>query len=74
MPRELDGYRDEMESIISVLGRKGFYTTAEIALLDFGEAPDAKTRAANLRAVRRRYGIQNRGLTIAALAKKRVSL
>lgn len=74
MSRELEGYRDEMEFIIKTLGYKGFYTTTEIAELDYGPAPDAKTRAKNQRSTRARYNIQNGGLTISALARKRVLL
>ena len=74
MSRELEGYRAEMAYIIARLGHKGFYSTAEIAELDFGPAPDAKTKKAHLRAVRSRYGITDRGLTITALARKRVLL
>lgn len=76
MPRELSGYRDEIEHIISVLGDKGFYSTSEIALLDYGPAPDPQTHKANLRSVRIRYGIdaRNRGLTRSALARKRAAM
>ena len=72
MSRELEGYRDEMAFIIERLGYKGFYSTAEIAELDFGPAPDAKTRKANQRTVRARYNITESGLTISSLARKRV--
>lgn len=74
MSRELEGYRAEMAYIIERLGNKGFFSTAEIAELDFGPAPDPKVKKAQLRTVRNRYGITDRGLTISALARKRVLL
>lgn len=74
MPRELDGYRDELEYISSVLGRKGFYTTYEISVLDCGEPASRSDYFNNLRKVRNRYGITDRGLTASQLARKRCSL
>lgn len=74
MSRELEGYRAEMAYIIERLGHKGFYSTAEIAELDFGPAPDPKAKKAQLRTVRSRYNITEGGLTISTLARRRVSL
>lgn len=74
MAKELPGYRDELEYIISRLGNKGWYTTDEISRLDCGEAEDPKTQKKNLRTVRARYQITDGGLTPAALARKRALL
>lgn len=76
MPREIDGYRDEIAHIISVLGDKGFYSTAEIALLDYGPTDDPVLHAKHMRSTRSRYSIDssNRGMTRAALARKRASM
>lgn len=71
MPRELTGYRDEVAYIISVLGNKGWYSTAEIAKLDYGEAENQRERRSHMESVRNRYKITDGGLTQCALARKR---
>lgn len=73
MSRELDGYRDELEYISSVLGRKGFYSTYEISVLDCGEPTTKNEYFKNMKTVRNRYNITERGLTASQLARKRCS-
>ncbi len=74
MARELENLRMEMEYIIERLGNKGFYSTQEIAELDYDGEYLRKSRQAALRATRRRYGITERGLPMAALARKRARM
>lgn len=74
MSKELENYRIEMEYIIERLGNKGFYSTTEIAALDYDGDYLRDNRQTALRATRKRYGITERGLPMAALARKRARL
>lgn len=72
--REKDGFREELAFITERLGKKGFYSTREIAFLDYGELGDKKDAYVKMRAVRNRYGITEGGMTAVQLAHKRAEM
>lgn len=72
--REKDRFREELAFITERLGRKGFYSTREIAFLDYGEPADKKEMLKTMRTVRNRYGITAGGMTAVQLAHKRADM
>lgn len=74
MSKEVHGYREELEEILKFTQGRNWIKTSEIAEFDYGATPDKKLQERNARAVRRRYQIENGGLSVSQFARKRALL
>ena len=74
MSKEVHGYREELEEILKFTQGRNWIKTSEIAVFDYGATPDKKQQNRNAVAVRRRYQIENGGLSVSKFARKRALL